>query len=142
MTRRVGRFFSKLVHVLSMARLRVRSRFWKTIINPRRRHRVEGGLREDGRYEIRVSQRRREALYEDMPFLPLYKAMWTEDLMIERAPSRLCDAASARPRASCLGRSEVPTQRDRPTQSDSMHVSLRRALRRFLCLTETEIPAH
>ena len=38
-----------------------------------------------------------------------------------------------------LGRSEVPTQRDRPTQSDSMHVSLRRALRRFLCLTETEI---
>ena len=60
-TRRVGRFFSKLVHVLSMARLRVRSRFWKTIINPRRRHRVEGGLREDGRYEIRISQRRREA---------------------------------------------------------------------------------
>ena len=38
-----------------------------------------------------------------------------------------------------VGRSEVPTQRDRPTQSDSMHVSLRRALRRFLCLTETEI---
>ena len=38
-----------------------------------------------------------------------------------------------------IGRSEVPTQRDRPTQSDSMHVSLRRALRRFLCLTETEI---
>ena len=35
-------------------------------------------------------------------FVLLYKAMWTEDLMIERAPSRLCDAASARPRASCL----------------------------------------
>jgi hypothetical protein len=38
-----------------------------------------------------------------------------------------------------VGRSEVPTQRDRPTQSASMHVSLRRALRRVLCLTETEI---
>ena len=48
----------------------------------------------------------------------------------------------AQPKSSqkaVLGRSEVPTQRDRPTQSDSMHVSLRRALRRFLCLTETEI---
>jgi len=40
----------------------------------------------------------------------------------------------------CSGRSEVPTQRDRPTQSASMHVShLRRALRRVLCLNETEI---
>ena len=38
-----------------------------------------------------------------------------------------------------VGRSEVPTQRDRPTQSASMHASLRRALRRVSCLTETKI---
>ena len=38
-----------------------------------------------------------------------------------------------------IGRSEVPTQRDRPTQSASMHASLRRALRRVSCLTETKI---
>jgi len=53
-----------------MARLPVRRRFWKTIINPRRRPRVEDGFREDAQYEIRISQRRREALYEDMPLLP------------------------------------------------------------------------
>ena len=33
-----------------------------------------------------------------------------------------------------LGRSEVPTQRDRPTQSASMHASVSRALRRVSCL--------
>lgn len=55
-----------------MARLPVRRRFWKTIINPRRRPRVEDGFREDGRYEIRISQRRREDLYENMP-LPLLR---------------------------------------------------------------------
>jgi hypothetical protein len=50
-----------------MARLPVRSRFWKTIINPRRRHRVEGGLREGGRYEIHMSARRRQDLFDSLP---------------------------------------------------------------------------
>jgi hypothetical protein len=35
-----------------------------------------------------------------------------------------------------VGRSEVPTQRDRPTQSVSMHVSLSRALRRVELLID------
>ena len=38
-----------------------------------------------------------------------------------------------------IGRSEVPTQRDRPAQSASLHVSLKRAVRRVSCLTEPEI---
>ena len=40
---------------------------------------------------------------------------------------------------SKIGRSEVPTQRDRPSQSASLHVSLKGAVRRVSCLTETEI---
>ena len=35
-----------------------------------------------------------------------------------------------------IGRSEVPTQSDRPSQSASVHVSLRGAVRRVSCLSE------
>ena len=35
-----------------------------------------------------------------------------------------------------VGRSEVPTQRDRPAQSASLHVSLKGAVSRVSCLTE------
>ena len=37
---------------------------------------------------------------------------------------------------SWVGRSEVPTQSDRPSQSASVHVSLRGAVRRVSCLSE------
>ena len=45
---------------------------------------------------------------------------------------------------SKIGRSEVPTQRDRPSQSASLHVSglterCSESVRRVSCLTETEI---
>ena len=37
-----------------------------------------------------------------------------------------------------VGRSEVPTQRDRPAQSASLHVSLKGAVSRVSCLTEAD----
>ena len=49
-----------------MARGPVRRRFWRNTIDSRRRPRVEDGLRPGGQYEVRISQRRRAAMIEEI----------------------------------------------------------------------------
>ena len=56
---------SELVR-LSMARGPVKRRFWRTIIDSRRRPRVEDGLRPNRQYEVQISQRRRAAMLEEI----------------------------------------------------------------------------
>ena len=64
-TRRVTPVISELVR-LSMARGPVRRRFWRNVIDSRRRPRVEDGLRPGGQYEVQISQRRRAAMIEEI----------------------------------------------------------------------------
>ena len=72
-----------------MARGPVRRRFWRNIIDFRRRPRVEDGLRPGGQYEVRISQRRRAAMIDeiqepnvsfDMQMLMTRRIPWQEHL--------------------------------------------------------------
>jgi len=71
-----------------MARGPVRRRFWRNTIDSRRRPRVEDGLRPGGQYEVRISQRRRAAMIEeiennvpfDMQMLMTQHIPWQEHL--------------------------------------------------------------
>ena len=71
-----------------MARGPVRRRFWRNMIDPRRRPRVEDGLRPNRQYEVSISQRRRAAMLEeiqdnvpfDMQMLMTQHIPWQEHL--------------------------------------------------------------
>ena len=49
-----------------MARGPVKRRFWRNVIDSRRRPRVEDGLRPGAQYEVQISQQRRAAMIEEI----------------------------------------------------------------------------